>query len=79
MRKAFSQAIDSTLWVTDGRVSAIASAGPTLYIGGQFTSVGPASGGCAFVTYALFARPRAFSKYIGASGGLYFGKPKKRR
>ena len=39
---ASSQAIDSTLWVTDGRVSAIASAGPTLYIGGQFTSVGPA-------------------------------------
>jgi uncharacterized protein len=31
------------------------------------------SRGCAFLAYALFARPGAFPKYIGGSGGLYFG------
>jgi predicted alpha/beta superfamily hydrolase len=31
------------------------------------------SAGGAFVTYALFARPGAFAKYICGSAGLYAG------
>jgi len=39
-----AQQADSSLWVADGSVSAVALSGDTLYIGGSFTRVGPQSG-----------------------------------
>jgi hypothetical protein len=42
---ATAQDVDSSLWSTDGTVFAAARSGNTLYIGGTFTKIGPASGG----------------------------------
>jgi hypothetical protein len=41
---AVAQQVRPDLWVTDGLVDAMARAGNTLYVGGQFDAVGPASG-----------------------------------
>ena len=40
-----AQTVDSTLWATDGAVSSIVRDGGTIYIGGSFNWVGPATGG----------------------------------
>ena len=40
-----AQTVDTTLWVTDGQVRSIVSEGSLIYIGGNFTQVGPATGG----------------------------------
>lgn len=42
---AVAQTVDANLWVPNGPVFAVVSQGNTIYIGGRFTSVGPASGG----------------------------------
>ncbi|CAA9320657.1 MAG: hypothetical protein AVDCRST_MAG56-6941 [uncultured Cytophagales bacterium] len=41
----YGQAVDTTQWVTDGDVHAIARNGNTLYVGGRFSYVGPNTGG----------------------------------
>src|SRR5262245_17003556 len=43
------QAIHQDLWQTDGGVNAIVRSGNTIYVGGSFTQVGPATGGAAAV------------------------------
>jgi hypothetical protein len=42
---ALAQTIDQSLWITDGYVDAVVRDGGTIYIGGGFTWVGPATGG----------------------------------
>ena len=37
-------AVDLSQWVTDGGVSAVISDGGTLYVGGGFQRIGPATG-----------------------------------
>src|SRR5215831_8448397 len=37
--------VQADTWITDGPVNAVARSGNTLYLGGSFTSVGPATGG----------------------------------
>jgi beta-propeller uncharacterized protein DUF5122 len=44
---ALSQQVDTTLWVPNGRVNSLVAQGSTLYLGGDFTTIGPATG--AFV------------------------------
>ena len=41
---AWAQVVDPNLYVTNGSVSSSVVLGNTLYIGGQFTEVGPATG-----------------------------------
>src|SRR4030095_15996765 len=40
----FAQAVDPKLFITNGTVNAVVRSGGTLYVGGQFTRVGPATG-----------------------------------
>lgn len=40
-----AQEIDSTMWITDGAVLAIARSGNTVYLGGSFSCIGPNTGG----------------------------------
>ncbi len=44
-----AQALDTTMWVTDGIVYAAVRSGNTLYLGGEFTQVGPNTGGGAAI------------------------------
>src|SRR5262245_29562846 len=41
-----AQTANPNLWVTDGVVNAIAASGGTVYLGGSFSMVGPATGAC---------------------------------
>src|SRR5437867_3055877 len=43
----FAQVLDPELWVANGPVYTIVRDGGTVYIGGHFTQVGPATGGGA--------------------------------
>src|SRR5438477_10283965 len=47
---AFCQVVRDDFPMTNGPVHAIASAGNTIYIGGEFTRVGPPVGSAAFVS-----------------------------
>jgi hypothetical protein len=39
-----AQEADTTMWGTDGMVNAICRSGNTIYLGGQFSYVGPNTG-----------------------------------
>src|SRR5262245_23622947 len=57
-RTVRAQEIDPGFWSTDGVVHAFESAGDTVFIAGEFTSIGPASGGAALLDIRD-ASPRA--------------------
>ena len=42
---ATAQVVDTTLWVTNGNVRTAILSGSTLYLGGEFSVVGPSTGG----------------------------------
>ena len=77
---ANAQIIDTTLWVTNGTVNAIVHDGTTIYIGGSFTQVGPATGS-AVPLDATTGQPIAIPKVAGlvnavvpdGTGGWYVG------
>src|SRR6266568_2684690 len=56
----FAQTIDQNLWVTNEPVYALVRDGGTIYIGGQFTQVGPATGGGIPLDAASGALPPSF-------------------
>jgi len=74
-----AQTVSTSLWVTDAAVIAHARLGNTLYVGGSFGSVGPASGGGAPTDSATGAPIAGFPKVSGTitaaipdgSGGWY--------
>src|SRR2546422_536796 len=77
----FAQTIDENLWVTNGTVRAVVRDGGTIYIGGDFTQVGPATGGGVPLDAASGAIPPLFPKVVGpvysvisdGAGGWYVG------
>jgi hypothetical protein len=78
---AWSQAINPSVIVTNGTVYATAISGNTVYIGGAFSRVGPASGCGAPVNTSTGALPGGFPKvngYVNAvardgAGGWFIG------
>jgi hypothetical protein len=78
---ARAQTVDTTLWVTDGGVSSLARAGSTLYVGGGFTRLGPATGGGLPLGMTSAAPVPPFAKVAGTvncvipdgSRGWYLG------
>src|SRR5262245_28969423 len=78
---ARAQTVDPNMWVTDGGVSAIATAGNTIYLGGNFTYVGPNTGHFAGIDIGTGAAEPGWPRvdgdvYCSASdgaGGWYIG------
>jgi hypothetical protein len=76
-----AQDVDSNLWVPDGEVDAVAVSGNTLYLGGQFSRLGPASGCGALIdpgTGALLPNFPQVNGYVLAvtpdgAGGWFIG------
>ncbi|MBI5472136.1 MAG: PQQ-binding-like beta-propeller repeat protein [Ignavibacteriae bacterium] len=77
-----SQTISDELWMTDGPVSAMATSGNRLYIGGRFTQVGPPTGQCVALDPISGAMDNTFPRVKGGavrcivsdgSGGWFLG------
>src|SRR5262249_39248006 len=78
---AQTQTLRQDLWVTNGKVNSLAAAGNVLYVGGNFTRVGPASGGWSELDPASGAIVASTPMVNGVvrvavpdgSGGMYLG------
>jgi hypothetical protein len=76
-----AQAVRESTWVTDGTVNAIAGTGSTLFLGGNFSRIGPWVGGAGVVDRgtggALRPYPRVagtvFASAADGGGGWYIG------
>jgi putative pyrroloquinoline-quinone binding quinoprotein len=76
-----AQTVDTTLWVTNAPVNAIVVDGSTIYIGGNFTLVGPVTGGGGAIDASTGAAHQPYPKVAGTvrtvapdgSGGWYLG------
>src|SRR5690242_12802200 len=75
-------ATPDTTYTTNGTVYAVAQLGTRLYVGGDFTEVGPVTGGGASVDATSGARDASFPRVDGGdvlaaapdgSGGWYIG------
>src|SRR5262249_7731842 len=62
---AFAQAVDTTLWVTNGTVFSVVRDRTTIYIGGSFTQVGPATGGGLAIDASTGAAQQPYPKVTG--------------
>ena len=60
-RAGLAQTVDTTLWVANGPVSSVVRDGRTIYIGGQFTQVGPPTGGGAAINAGTGATQHPYS------------------
>ncbi len=78
---ALAQSVDTTLWVTDGWVSSLARSGNTLYVGGSFTRLGPATGSAVPLSVTSGTPVAPYAKVAGSvkcaipdgAGGWYLG------
>jgi hypothetical protein len=76
-----AQTVDTTLWATDGVVRAVVTDGSTIYIGGDFTWVGPVIGSGVAIDTGTGAAQQPYPRVAGSvsavapdgSGGLYLG------
>jgi len=75
------QVVDPKFWITNGTVNAVVKSGNTLYIGGEFDYVGPATGGGAPLGGVSGQVAGPFPKVVGTvdavapdgSGGWFIG------
>lgn len=73
--------VNDALWVTDGPVYALAVEGHTLYVGGRFEQVGPATGGGVPIGASTGTPVPSYPKVLGAvsavvadgAGGWFIG------
>ena len=80
-RAARSQSVDPNFWVANGPVTSVVRDGSTIYIGGNFNRVGPATGGGVPLDASTAAPLGNFPKVAGVvraivpdgSGGWYLG------
>src|SRR5262245_35433600 len=78
---ALAQIVHDDLWVTNGTVNALLATDSTLYLGGTFTQVGPATGAGVGLDAATGAVRWPFPLVTGAvyavasdgAGGWYLG------
>jgi hypothetical protein len=78
---AAAEAVDTTLWVANGAVYALAKYGTTLYAGGDFTAVAPCTGGGTPLSTATGALAKPFPRVEGTvlvgipdgAGGWFIG------
>ena len=78
---ACAQIVDTTLWATDGAVCAVVPAGDRVFIGGEFSRVGPTTGGGAAIDASTGRLVRPFPQVSGevyacvtdGAGGWYIG------
>ena len=78
---AHAQTVDPNLWVTNGPVYSVVREGGTIYIGGHFTQVGPATGGGVPLDATSGGLPASFPKVAGnvlavtsdGAGGWFIG------
>src|SRR5215831_4948002 len=76
---ALAQTVDTTLWIANGPIQTIVRDGATIYIGGLFSQVGPATGCWVPVDQATGIVEQPFPKVTGTvsaaapdgSGGWY--------
>jgi hypothetical protein len=74
-------AVPRSTWVTNGPVSSVVAAGDRVYIGGEFTYVGPNTGSGVLLGLKRGSRARPFAKVKGSvlavvsdgAGGYYVG------
>jgi hypothetical protein len=80
-RPGFAQAVSQNLWAANGPVNAVVRSGNTIYIGGGFTRLGPATGGGVPIDAVTASFPANFPKIAGGvkavaadgSGGWFVG------
>ena len=81
IRGGRAQSVDPNFWVANGPVASVVRDGSTIYIGGNFTRVGPASGGGVPLDASTAAPLANFPKVAGVvraivpdgTGGWYLG------
>jgi len=81
MTTSRAQVVEPNFWVTDGSVYGVAQIGSTIYLGGDFTTVGPATGGGVPLSIATGEPIKPYPKVLGAvsvevsdgSGGWFIG------
>ncbi len=78
---ALAQTVDTTLWVANGTVHAVETDGSTIYIGGDFTQLGPATGQAVEIDPGTGLAVQPCPKVLGSvyaiapdgNGGWYLG------
>jgi trimeric autotransporter adhesin len=65
-----AQTVDTDLWVTNGDVRAIVQSGDNVYLGGNFSRVGPATGCGVPLDVSSAGVPSVFPKIAGSSATL---------
>jgi len=71
---ASAQQLDSTMWVTDQSVLAIARSGNAVFLGGRFTHVGPNTGGGGAVS-ATSGKLTAYEQVANVNGQVHAAVP----
>src|SRR6267142_4107070 len=61
-----AQTVDTNFWVTDGLVKSVVTDGSTIYVGGYFFYVGPATGSAAAIDASTAALQQPYPRVTGS-------------